>query len=196
MDWQLDRVILVIFPNLYDSMILKLYSYKRHILSNTSDVYCTFPTVRWVSLILLRSASFPSSAGSFISARNSCRSELSSILNSGKVNLIFLKKKKKKKKKDGSWNLVWLHTETAPNHPSPKQTPQLLKHHFQGIGNDSSATRRRCSSAPFSGGKLLYFSGSEALSYPYRSVSTCLFLARITARRETAAPLQPWHPVL
>lgn len=80
-------------------MILKLYSYRRHILLNSSDVYCTFPTVRWVLLILLRSASFPNSAGSFISARNSCRSQLSSILNSGKVNLIFLEGKKKKVKK-------------------------------------------------------------------------------------------------
>lgn len=59
------------------------------------DVHCTFPTVRLVSLILLRSAPFPSSAGSSISARSSCRSELSSIVNSGSVNLISLQKRER-----------------------------------------------------------------------------------------------------
>lgn len=64
---------------------------------NNNDIYHTFPTVRLVSLILLRSAPFPSNAGSFISARSSCRSELSSIFNSGKVNLISLKKREEKR---------------------------------------------------------------------------------------------------
>ena len=62
---------------------------------NASDVYCTFPTLRLASLILLRSAPFPSSAGSSMSARSSCRSELPRSVNSGSVNLIFLRKRER-----------------------------------------------------------------------------------------------------
>lgn len=55
-------------------------------------MYCTFPTVRLALLILLKSAPFPSSAGSSISARSSCRSELSSSVNAGSFNLISLQR--------------------------------------------------------------------------------------------------------